>query len=237
MTMLVVVPQNTDDMRTHYTEVLLLLLLSAFHGLSRHISSRIRKTFLGTFSHFLVVFYRIIIIVSDRQTDRECSLQNGLCSDEPANGDEILHIYMRFPQISILLGRFETTRCNKNCVGVKNKCNICLCYTSLKAVCCPVAAAASVLGIIWTYMLFDVGGRKEGIDGFCPVIHKETKSALACIAKSFPTSLSKDMHLFYPLLSNFLHKHDDHVQRMLFCKDNNYYCQYCSVYRLNRHQN
>lgn len=69
--MLVVVPQNTDDMRTHYTEVLLLLLLSAFHGLSRHISSRIRKTFLGTFSHFLVVFYRIIIIVSDRQTDRQ----------------------------------------------------------------------------------------------------------------------------------------------------------------------
>lgn len=68
--LVVVVPQNTDvNMRTHYTEVL--LLLSAFHGLSRHISSRIRKTFLGTFSHFLVVFYRIIIIVSDRQTDRQ----------------------------------------------------------------------------------------------------------------------------------------------------------------------
>lgn len=70
--LVVVVPQNTDvNMRTHYTEVLLLLLLSAFHGLSRHISSRIRKTFSGTFSHFLVVFYRIIIIVSDRQTDRQ----------------------------------------------------------------------------------------------------------------------------------------------------------------------
>lgn len=43
----------------------------------------------------------------------------------------------------------------------------------------------------------------EEIDGFCLVIHKETKSALACIAKSFPTSLSKDMHPFYPPLSNF----------------------------------